>query len=370
MKVKNMKKKVSFVSFSMILGLLLISCNNNESQSNSDNVNKSKYTELKGPYLGQKPPGDAPELFAPGVVADIYHEHGSTAFTPDGKEVFWTRQVRTMTKSGQKSRLVVAMHMKQENGVWTQPDLAPFNKDRWTFITYISPDGNRLYFDSSRPKDKNGESQAGAWIVDKTEDGWGEPRMFNALQEWGIRCSKVQETESGNIYFQGSLPKPDLPNPSWGVGFFRSRLVEGKYQKPEILDSTVNTPSHLDYAFHIDPSEEFIIFASDRPGGFFRIDLYISYRKADDSWSEAINLGEKINTAGIDGSDWPYLSPDGKYLFFMTTVKPKNDIDKNQYTYEELKESQLSITNGDSKIHWVSTSFIEELRPEHLTEKR
>jgi len=365
---KCLKGKIIFLSvrklcFILISGILLISCNQNNV---SQNENESKFTNLKGPYLGQTPPGDVPELFAPGVVADIYREHHSAAFTPDGKEVFWTRQVYTMTKEGQRSRLVVAMHMKQVNGVWTQPQLAPFNMDRWTFITYISPDGKRLYFDSWRPIEEGAEPQRAAWIVDKTEEGWGKPRLFSVLKKWNIKCSKVQETKSGNIYFQSDLPKPALPNPSWGIGFFRSKLKDGEYQKPEILDSTINTSSHLDYAFHIDPNEEFIIFSSDRPGGFSSPDLYISYRQPDESWSEAINLGEKINKKGIDGSDWPYLSPDGKYLFFMTTIRPKNDIDNNQYSYEELRESQLSITNADSKIHWVSTRFVEELKPEHL----
>jgi hypothetical protein len=351
--------------FSVIFltGILMISCDPNQ---NHEKENELKLTGLTGSYLGQTPPGDVPELFAPGVVADIFREHGSAAFTPDGKEVFWTRQVHTMTESGERSRLVVAMHMKQENGVWTQPKPAPFNLDRWNFITYISPDGKRLYFDSTRPINDEGESQRRSWIVDKKDDAWGEPRLFTELDKWDMTFSKVQVTANGNIYFQSTYPKPALPYESWGVGFFRSKLVDGDYQKPEMLDSSINTATNLDYAFHIDPNEEFIIFASDRPGGYSSLDLYISYRQANDSWGEAINLGEKINTHGIDGSDWPFLSPDSKYLFFMTTVKPKNDIDINQYTYDELRESQLSITNGDSKIHWVNTSFIEELKPEHL----
>ena len=360
--LEKMKKKLNLLIMTLIIGTFFVSCN----QSNESQDEKSKYTNLKGPYLGQKPPNDVPKLFAPGVVADIYREHGSTAFTPDGQEIFWTRQIISRSETGQSSRIVVAMHMKQENGVWTQPGLAPFNMGRWTFITYITSDGTRLYFDSIHPDKENEQPQRSAWIVDKKEDGWGKPRLFNGLKKWDIEYSKVQETVSRNIYFQSKFPKPDLQYPSWGVGFFRSKLVNGEYQNPEMLGSTINTPNHLDYAFHIDPTEDFIIFASDRPGAYSSLDLYISYHQPDDKWSEAINLGEKINTHGIDGSDWPFLSPDGKYLFFMTTMRPKNNIGINQYTYEELRESQLSNTNGDSKIHWVSTSFIEKLRPEHL----
>jgi len=343
-----------------------ISCKDKAVDSSESNIrNKANLTELRGDYLGQNPPGETPELFAPGVVADIFREHNSTIFTPDGNEVFWTRSVHIMTKEGRKSRLVVAMHMKQENGVWIKPELASFNADRWTFVTCISPDGKHLFFDSTRPIEGN-EEHVGTWVVDKTNDGWGEPKLFTKLDGWGIPVSKVQLVASGNIYFQSKYPKPNLKYESWGVGFFRSKLVNGEYQHPEMLDSTINTTTHLDYGFHISPDEKFVIFASDRPGGYSSLDLYISYHQKDDSWSRAINLGEQINTHGIDGSDWPVLSPDGKYLFFMTTIKPQNDIDKNHYVYKELWESQLSITNGDSKIHWVSARFIDELKPEEL----
>ncbi len=36
--------------------------------------------KLKGPYLGQKSPGDTPELFAEGVITSGHHEHNIPAF--------------------------------------------------------------------------------------------------------------------------------------------------------------------------------------------------------------------------------------------------------------------------------------------------
>jgi len=43
---------------------------------------------LKGDYLGQIPPGDAPELFAPGIVTTRHYENSIT-FSPDGKHLFF-----------------------------------------------------------------------------------------------------------------------------------------------------------------------------------------------------------------------------------------------------------------------------------------
>ena len=56
------------------------------------------FPKLKGPYLGQKPPGMKPEIFAPGIISvDENFEHSAAVFSPDGKEVFWCTNVNGNT---------------------------------------------------------------------------------------------------------------------------------------------------------------------------------------------------------------------------------------------------------------------------------
>jgi len=58
-----------------------------------------------------------------------------------------------------------------------------------------------------------------------------------------------------------------------------------------------------------------MIFASDRPGGFGGLDLYIS-RKAGGDWGPAVNLGPEINTPFNEYR--PFLINNGKTLFFSS----------------------------------------------------
>ena len=76
--------------------------------------------------------------------------------------------------------------------------------------------------------------------------------------------------------------------------------------------------SSQDSAF-IDPDERFIIVpATGMEDGLGGTDYYIVFRNKEDHWSKPINLGEKINSAR--GAEWsPYISPDGKYFFFMSS---------------------------------------------------
>lgn len=46
-------------------------------------------------YLGQKPPGMIPEMFAPGIISKAgFHLHSCVAFSPDGKYIFFLRRYK------------------------------------------------------------------------------------------------------------------------------------------------------------------------------------------------------------------------------------------------------------------------------------
>ena len=103
-----------------------------------------------------------------------------------------------------------------------------------------------------------------------------------------------------------------------------------------------------------------MIFASNRPGGFGVYDLYISYRQPDGSWGQATNLGPEINALGTSTS-WPQLSPDGKYLFFVSSSEPLKGFAAEHFSYSQLRNLQLSVANGWGNIYWVDAGFIENL---------
>jgi hypothetical protein len=91
-------------------------------------------------------------------------------------------------------------------------------------------------------------------------------------------------------------------------------------------------------------------------------DYYIVFRSEDDTWSEPINMGDEINTPR--GGEWsPYVSPDGKYFFFMSSRRRAPGTYPAQLTYDFLVEVYEGPQNGNANIYWVDASFIEDLRP-------
>ena len=57
----------------------------------SINARLAEFPKLTGPYLGQKPPGMIPEIFAPGIISQEEFIEFKGAFSPDGKEYYFYR---------------------------------------------------------------------------------------------------------------------------------------------------------------------------------------------------------------------------------------------------------------------------------------
>ncbi|HFC01082.1 MAG TPA: hypothetical protein ENJ53_09790 [Phaeodactylibacter sp.] len=99
-----------------------------------------------------------------------------------------------------------------------------------------------------------------------------------------------------------------------GLKIYAARLVEGQWINVEELpfNSTKFSSCHPT----LSKDETKLYFASDRPGGFGGMDIYVSVLK-NGVWSEPENLGVNVNSAGnelfpfVDDEGNLYLSSDG-----------------------------------------------------------
>jgi outer membrane protein OmpA-like peptidoglycan-associated protein len=100
--------------------------------------------------------------------------------------------------------------------------------------------------------------------------------------------------------------------------FYISRATEKGWNKATPMSGDVNTPMN-EGAQNISQDGQWLVFTGcDRRDGFGGCDIYFSYL-TDKGWSEAINLGPKVNSGQWDSQ--PSLSPDKRQLFF-TSKRP------------------------------------------------
>jgi Tol biopolymer transport system component len=176
-----------------------------------------------------------------------------------------------------------------------------FNDEKANFNAIISADGKSF-----------------AYMVSlKFYDAVMFSRLVNG--KWTAPINITPELQSdGDFYIsclsadgkQLFLSKDDNYNSDIFVSTF-----DGKsWSKTVKLNKNINTRHWESHAFISEDGNQ-LIFASDRPGGFGGLDLYVS-RKVKGDWGPAINIGPEINTQFNE--DRPFLINNGKTLFFSS----------------------------------------------------
>jgi len=272
---------------------------------------------LKGAYLGQKPPGKTPEIFAAEIISFGQHEHGFV-ISPANDEAFYVKPSNNMS----------IMHLKRENDRWLAPEIAPFSGQFKDMCLRFSLDGKKIYFTSKRPI--KGKTDFNIWIVEKKGETWKQPVSIGNSVNTNYNECNPSVAANGNLYFQY------FTNNGLKSDIYYSPYKNGSSDKPEKLPPGINT-EYNDAGPFIAPDESYLMFHSNRPGGYGYMDLYISFKNPDGSWGKAKNLGEAINT-GLSESG-AYVTPDNKYLFF------------SNYFGQRI-----------GHIYWVDASLIDSLR--------
>jgi hypothetical protein len=286
----------------------------------------------EGPYLGQQPPGLTAEVFAAGLIPEDEWA-GCSGFLNDG-----TVFVFSSMKDGTDWRFKPTYVMELVDGQWTEPEVAPFS----AYMPYnftVGPGGTTVYFTTLKSPDTSMSmllEQANIWAVTLNRDGWTEPVMLGA----SINTEKHYENyptvaRDGTVYYmshrEDSLGKTDI---------YRSKNRDGTYADAENLGPPINSIESDQDPFIAPDGSYLIVCLTGREDSFGGYDLYVSFPEADGTWSEPVNLGEGVNSA--ESEFRPYVTADGKYLFFTALDPDSNDI---------------------GRIFWVDARILDRFRP-------
>ena len=308
---------------------------------------QDEFPILKGPYLGQKWAGPGSELFAPHIVSTGLFE-SDIAFAPDGRACYFTVTL--------PPALSVIVEMKQEKGIWTAPEVAPFSRGRGDGNPAIAPDGKRFYFTSMRALDGGTQPapRPNPWFMERAGDGWRPPRPLNIPIGEKQYIMNVLPVQGGSLYLtlrEGQRETICL-----------SRFQDGVHLAPEPLAKEING-GKLQMAGFVAPNEIYLLLSAfDAPGSLGGSDLYVSFRRPDGTWGTLVNLGPTANSP--DNEFLPHVSPDGKYLFFSRFNQRPMPGENNgpPLTYREIKNYFAGPQNGLRDIFWIEAGAFQRLR--------
>jgi Tol biopolymer transport system component len=293
-------------------------------------------------YASDRPMPD-PVVFAPGVIsAGDFDSH--PAFMPDGNTVYFVR-------SAPNFRFWSILVSHYAHGKWSEPEVAPFSGQYSDADPFITRDGKRFFFISKRPVDGRVRGDTDIYVMDRTADGWSEPKNAGAT----ISSPKDEYyptlADDGTLYFgserDGGLGVNDL---------YRARAIEGGWRAPENLGAAINTKDE-EYEPYIAPDQSFLIFmACGRADSLGQCDLYLS-RNENGTWTKPGNLGPKINSERTEYS--PKLSPDGRYFFWTSARNGMSDAPQSKRLgYADLMRAYRSSGNGMCDIFEIDAAQI------------
>jgi len=247
-------------------------------------------------YLGQTPPADTPKIFAPGILADTGNFAGDrVAFSADGKEFYYSQNTTWFDSKNLKMKCV-----KFKDGKWGKPVVITQHYYGPTF----SSDDKTIYLMGGGNK-KPGTDMISQ--IHRTDTGWSAPVPYRI---WPYRMYDFMPTKSGHIY-AGS-------NGNWGTmdwqncQFAKINASKGD-TAVKSLGRPVNSPG-FNGDFFVAPDESYmVISAKEHPD--FECELWITYHKPDNTWTNPKSLGPLINN-DLAHRWGEYVSPDGKYLFY------------------------------------------------------
>ena len=152
---------------------------------------------------------------------------------------------------------------------------------------------------------------------------------------------------------------------------YRSQFRDGKYGEPEKLGPEINSDFNEAQPY-ISPDGKILIFSSTglavppyshRPedlGGkgkpYPRGDLYVSVQR-NGQWTRARHLAHGINTFAEE--EFPFLTPDGQYLFFSSERSPFNVPGAHRLNYDDLEKDLHSIFNGHGNVFFIGADALE-----------
>lgn len=181
------------------------------------------------------------------------------------------------------------------------------------------------------------------FTAERNSSGWATIVEIPTVSE-GDENGTVTLTPDGQLMIFSSLD-----NPIDGQGrtdLYSAQKINGEWTNVQNLGPEINS-QYWDSHPYLSSDGRTLYFASDRPGGSGKVDIYIS-RYVNGKWGTAMNAGSSINSSDDDLS--PTVAPDNKTFYFASN-RPGSQGGFDLYTAKANSSGFSSLKNMGSPIN-------------------
>ncbi len=275
-------------------------------------------------------------VLIPGPLSTREDELNAT-FTPDGRELYYTR------KLGERFGVILVSRRAPDR--WSDGEVAPFSGQYPDYDPFVTPDGRRIYWISTRPVNGEPRSDYEIWFAERRDDGWGPATHLEGPVNSSAGEYHPTVAADGSMYFSSTRP-----GGSGRGDLYRSRPEGAGYGPPERLDDAINTAAFEGDPFIAADGSYLVFTAYGRTGDGNDGDLYVSLRQGA-GWAAPRKLGHGINSAAQEYA--PVGSRDGKWLFFASYRGAIDEPRAQPLTTAELRAIEAGALNGHGNVYRV-----------------
>lgn len=219
-----------------------------------------------------------------------YDEYFPTA-SPDDSTLYFTRRT-----GGVDEDFYIAGRDSCDDGAWLSArDMgSPPNSSHQEGAQYISADGHYMFFMQCDNRSDNGWEAGGCDLYFSYTDstGWSQPVPFGyTINTTAFEGMPSLSSDNKEMFFVS-----DRPGGYGGKDIWVAKFEDGLWQIPQNLGPDINTPFD-ETAPYIAADNKTLYFTSDGLPGMGGNDIYMAKRNPNGTWQAPVNIGYPFNTA-------------------------------------------------------------------------
>jgi len=265
------------------------------------------------------------------------YDEQNPILSPDGKMLYFTRANDSLSIGGPRDKGDIWVSELGLDGNWTKPmNLGkPVNDELKNYILGFSPDGKIMFLNQEKKNPGGLIINDGIAFSVYSNGSWSKPTRLSV--DYLLNRSTNQ---SGSISADGSLMLLSLQAyASRGEeDIYICSYQNGKWSQPVNLGSDINTAGQ-EMTPYLSPDKTKIYFSSNGFGGKGGRDLFVAERQGDGwaSWSKPKNLGPDVNSIGVELNY--FIDVKNSIAYFSST--------QNSDGYGDLKAHEITLEMGN-----------------------
>ncbi|MEO0468313.1 MAG: hypothetical protein AAF206_01735 [Bacteroidota bacterium] len=192
--------------------------------------------------------------------------------------------------------------IQQTDDGWGTVEPAFFNSEYDEHGMSFSPDGQTIFFASTRPADSLPKTWH-LWTANREGTEWSKPTLINIPNLHHKLLSHPSMAADGSLYFHASnldYSEMDL--------YVAEPIAEGYGATEKVFSEKAPIGRCTPF---ISPDERYLLYAEIGN----ELDLMLSTKDEKGNWTMTRRLSASVNTHGQGN---PSVSPDGKFLLYTT----------------------------------------------------